>query len=182
MPPCPSYTKLRSSFSPGYSTAPQGRGERTYGDVLSRDKGKNNFSLPVQVGFSMPQNAGQREHLGLPTEQTVQQEGTRQRCSFPTVQTLRPRGIPGGAQLAQWGALITLMLPCRQCSRSLPEGSSVKRAKPEWEDFLMPVSWFRRWRNSSTVEEPSKPTTCVGEGSVPGETSREELVRASGGL
>lgn len=35
----------------------------------------------------------------------------------------------------------------------------MKRAKPDWEGFLMPVSWFSRWRNSSTVEEPSKPTT-----------------------
>lgn len=76
--------------------------------------------------------------------------------------------------------IITLMLPCRQCSRSLPEGSSVKRAKPEWDDFLMPVSWFRRWRNSSTVEEPSKPTTCTREVLVPEEISREELIPASG--
>lgn len=60
---------------------------------------------------------------------------------------------------------VTLTLPCRQCSRSLPQGSSVKRAKPEWDDFLMPVSWFSRWRNSSTVEEPSKPTTCRREAS-----------------
>lgn len=35
----------------------------------------------------------------------------------------------------------------------------MKRAKPDWDGFLMPVSWFSRWRNSSTVEEPSKPTT-----------------------
>lgn len=67
---------------------------------------------------------------------------------------------------------ITLILPCRQCSRSLPEGSSMKRAKPECEDFLMPISWFSRCRNSSTVEEPSKPTTC-GERSL--------VHRASGG-
>ena len=53
-----------------------------------------------------------------------------------------------------------MTLPCRQCSRSRPEGSSVKRAKPEWDDVLMPASWFSRWRNSSTVDEPSKPTTC----------------------
>lgn len=79
------------------------------------------------------------------------------------------------------GKAITLTLPCRQCSRSLPEGSSVKRAKPEWDDFLMPVSWFSRWRNSSTVEEPSKPTTCRGEVLVPEGTSRVGLIRTNGG-
>ena len=64
-----------------------------------------------------------------------------------------------------------MALPCRQCSRSLPAGSSVKRAKPEREDFLMPISWFNRWRNSSTVEEPSKPTTCRERGQWRGQGS-----------
>lgn len=53
----------------------------------------------------------------------------------------------------------------------------MKRAKPEWEDFLMPVSWFSRWRNSSTVEEPSKPTTCRERG--PPERGPRGLVRGS---
>lgn len=85
----------------------------------------------------------------------------------------KPRSLAVSQEGLSWPGreAVTLMLPCRQCSRSLPEGSSVKRAKPEWEDFLMPVSWFRRWRNSSTVEEPSKPTTCTGEGLVPEDTS-----------
>lgn len=58
----------------------------------------------------------------------------------------------------------TFMLPCRQCSKFLPEGSSVNRENPMWDGFLIPVSWFSLWMNSSTVEEPSKPTTCNEKG------------------
>jgi len=54
------------------------------------------------------------------------------------------------------------LLGCRQCSRSLPDGSSVKRAKPEICGFLMPALWFTVFRNSCTVVEPSKPTTYRG--------------------
>lgn len=53
----------------------------------------------------------------------------------------------------------TLADGCRQCSRSLPDGSSVKRANPDSWGFLIPILWFSVWRNSSTVVEPSKPTT-----------------------
>lgn len=55
----------------------------------------------------------------------------------------------------------TLADGCRQCSRSLPNGSSVKRAKPDSWGFLTPILWFSVLRNSSTVVEPSKPTTYV---------------------
>lgn len=41
----------------------------------------------------------------------------------------------------------------------------------------MPVSWFSRWRNSSTVEEPSKPTTCRERG--PPERGPRGLVEGS---
>lgn len=104
----------------------------------------------------------------------------------PSRQAASPSPKSQSLQVAQeglsWlnGEAVTLMLPCKECSRSLPEGSSVKRAKPERAGFLMPVSWFSRWRNSSTVEEPSKLTTCRGEALVSEGTLREELTRASG--
>ena len=58
----------------------------------------------------------------------------------------------------------TLADGCRQCSRSLPEGSSVKRVKPDSWGFLMTILWFSVLRNSSTVVEPSNPTTCRTQG------------------
>lgn len=56
-------------------------------------------------------------------------------------------------------ACITLVAGWRQCSRSFPEGSSVKRAKPESWGFLIPALWFSVFTNSSTVVDPSNPTT-----------------------
>lgn len=56
----------------------------------------------------------------------------------------------------------------RQCSRSLPDGSSEKRLNPVSWGFLMPIRWFSLWRNSSTVVEPSKPTTCMSKQSFSG--------------
>lgn len=53
----------------------------------------------------------------------------------------------------------TLAVFWRQCSNVLSIGSSLKRAKPEWVESRIPASSFTVWINSSTVVEPSKPTT-----------------------
>lgn len=130
----------------------------------------HNFSLPVSVHFRMAQKCWPEGTLGSAPNRL-------QNSQVPASEACSPPSKPQGPAMAQEGLIwlsredSTLTLPCRQCSRSLPEGSSVKRAKPEWDDFLMPVSWFSCWRNSSTVEEPSKPTTCRGRVLVPGGAS-----------
>lgn len=56
--------------------------------------------------------------------------------------------------------VLTFKCPRRQCSSFWPAGSSVKRVKPDCTLSLIPIVLFRVCRNSSTVVEPSKLTTC----------------------
>lgn len=101
-------------------------------------------------------NAGLGECLGLVSDRL----GT---------QILKAEVAQEGLHWLGWGALP--WHSCRQCSRSLPAGSSVKRAKPEREDFLMPVSWFNRWRNFVHGGGARQNPPPAGEGPVEGSGS-----------
>ena len=55
--------------------------------------------------------------------------------------------------------LFTLVLGSNQCSSSFSMGSSLNNANPDWLTSRHPISWLSVTKNSSTVVEPSKPTT-----------------------
>ena len=55
----------------------------------------------------------------------------------------------------------TLHLGSSQCSSSFSIGSSLNKANPDWLTSRHPISWFKVTINSSTVVEPSNPTTFM---------------------